>query len=31
MAIGWFYHHQAGQLEARFSDLVDPPDRRLDD
>jgi hypothetical protein len=31
MAIGWFYHHQAGQLEARFIDLVDPPDRRLDD
>ena len=30
MAIGWFYHHQASQLEARFIDLVDPPDRRLD-
>jgi hypothetical protein len=31
MAIGWFYHHQARQLEARFIDLVDPPGRRLDD
>jgi hypothetical protein len=31
MAIGWFYNHQAGQLETRFIDLVDPPDRRLDD
>jgi hypothetical protein len=31
IAIGWFYNHQAGQLEARFIDLVDPPDRRLDD
>jgi hypothetical protein len=31
MAIGWFYNHQASQLEARFIDLVDPPDRRLDD
>ena len=30
MAIGWFYSHQASQLEARFIDLVDPPDRRLD-
>jgi hypothetical protein len=30
MAIGWFYHRQASQLEARFIDLVDPPDRRLD-
>jgi hypothetical protein len=30
MAIGWFYNHQASQLEARFIDLVDPPDRRLD-
>ena len=25
LAIGWFYHHQAHQLEARFTDLVDPP------
>jgi hypothetical protein len=30
MAIGWFYNHQASQLEARFIDLVDPSDRRLD-
>jgi hypothetical protein len=30
MVIGWFYNHQASQLEARFIDLVDPPDRRLD-
>jgi hypothetical protein len=30
MAIGWFYNHQASQLEARFIDLVDPADRRLD-
>ncbi len=30
MAIGWFYSRQARQLEARFVDLVDPPDRRLD-
>ncbi|HEY6315562.1 MAG TPA: hypothetical protein VIY52_32805 [Streptosporangiaceae bacterium] len=27
LAIGWFYHRQASQLEARFTDLVDPPDR----
>ncbi len=26
LAIGWFYHRQARQLEARFTDLVDPPD-----
>jgi hypothetical protein len=25
LAIGWFYHRQARQLEARFTDLVDPP------
>jgi len=25
LAIGWFYHRQAHQLEARFTDLVDPP------
>jgi hypothetical protein len=24
--VGWFYHRQARQLEARFTDLVDPPD-----
>jgi putative solute:sodium symporter small subunit len=31
LVIGWFYHRQASQLEARFIDLVDPPDRgRLD-
>lgn len=28
LAIGWFYHHQAGQLEARFVELVDPAERR---
>jgi hypothetical protein len=28
LAIGWFYHRQARQLEARFTDLVDPPARR---
>jgi sulfite exporter TauE/SafE len=31
MAVGWFYNRQASQLEARFIDLVDPADRRLDD
>jgi hypothetical protein len=31
LAVGWFYHRQARQLEARFTDLVDPPDRRSDD
>jgi hypothetical protein len=31
LAIGWFYHRQARQLEARFTDLVDPPARRPDD
>jgi hypothetical protein len=25
LAVGWFYHRQARQLEARFTDLVDPP------
>jgi len=25
LAIGWFYHRQARQLEARFTDLVDSP------
>src|ERR1700730_14642163 len=30
MAIRWVYNHQARQLEARFIDLIDPADRRLD-
>lgn len=30
MAVGWFYNRQASLLEARFIDLVDPADRRLD-
>jgi hypothetical protein len=30
MAVGWFYIRQASQLEARFTDLVDPVSRRLD-
>ena len=25
LGVGWFYHRQARQLEARFTDLVDPP------
>jgi hypothetical protein len=25
LGIGWFYNRQARQLEARFTDLVDPP------
>jgi hypothetical protein len=24
LGIGWFYNHQARQLEARFTELVDP-------
>jgi hypothetical protein len=28
LAVGWFYHRQARQLEARFTDLVDPAGRR---
>jgi hypothetical protein len=28
MAVGWFYHRQARQLEVRFTELVDPPGRR---
>jgi hypothetical protein len=28
LAIGWFYHRQARQLEARFTHLVDPPARQ---
>ena len=27
LVIGWFYHRQARQLEARFTDLVNPADR----
>ena len=30
LAIGWFYNRQARQLEARFTDLVDPASRRPD-
>ena len=30
LAIGWFYTRQARQLEARFTDLVDPPSRPPD-
>jgi hypothetical protein len=31
LAVGWFYHRQARQLEARFTDLVSPPGHRRDD
>ena len=31
LAVGWFYHRQARQLEARFTDLVHPAGRRPDD
>jgi len=31
LAVGWFYHRQARQLEARFTDLVNPAGRRPDD
>lgn len=27
LGIGWFYNRQARHLEARFTELVDPPDR----
>ena len=27
LAIGWFYNRQARQLEARFTELVDPAGR----
>jgi hypothetical protein len=27
LAIGWFYNRQARQLEARFTELVDPASR----
>lgn len=30
LAVGWFYTRQARQLEARFTDLVDPPARPPD-
>jgi hypothetical protein len=30
LAVGWFYNRQARQLEARFTDLVDPPGRPPD-
>jgi hypothetical protein len=31
LAVGWFYHRQARQLEARFTDLVNPAGHRPDD
>ena len=31
LAVGWFYHRQARQLEARFTDLVNPASRTRDD
>ena len=31
LAVGWFYHRQARQLEARFTDLVNPAGRRPGD
>jgi sulfite exporter TauE/SafE len=30
LAIGWFYNRQARQLEARFTDLVDPQRKQHD-
>jgi hypothetical protein len=30
LAVGWFYHHQARQLEARFTDLAGPAGQRPD-
>ena len=30
LAVGWFYNRQARQLEARFTNLVDPASRRPD-
>jgi predicted MFS family arabinose efflux permease len=30
LAVGWFYNRQARQLEARFTELVDPESRRRD-
>ena len=31
LVVGWFYHRQARQLEARFTDLVNPAGPRYDD
>ena len=31
LAVGWFYHRQARQLEARFTDLVNPAGRQRGD
>lgn len=31
LAIGWFYHHQAGRLETRFVELVDPSEHNRPD
>jgi putative solute:sodium symporter small subunit len=31
LVIGWFYNRQARQLEARFTDLVDPARQQRDD
>ena len=31
LAVGWFYNRQARQLEARFTDLVNPAGHRPDD
>lgn len=31
LAIGWFYHHQAGQIETRFIELVDPSEHSRPD
>ena len=31
LAVGWFYNRQARQLEARFTELVDPASRPPDD
>jgi hypothetical protein len=31
LAVGWFYHRQARQLEARFTDLVNPVGHRPND
>jgi hypothetical protein len=30
LGVGWFYNRQARQLEARFTNLVDPASRRPD-
>jgi hypothetical protein len=31
LAVGWFYHRQARQLESRFTDLVNPAGHRPGD